>query len=69
MKVVKTCGDIETRAGVVRTSVIENEVGQYLDVRKFYEADGELRPSKQGICIPMADAFKLRDIVDSAVND
>nr|CAD7260567.1 unnamed protein product [Timema shepardi]CAD7573622.1 unnamed protein product [Timema californicum] len=36
----------------------------FVDIREYYEADGELKPGKKGISLSTSQWHKLKDIVD-----
>ncbi|XP_067000833.1 RNA polymerase II transcriptional coactivator [Anabrus simplex] len=36
----------------------------YIDIREYYEADGELKPGKKGISLSTSQWRKLKDIVE-----
>jgi len=59
--------DIKTGKNTIRVQKSEYKGYEFVDVRKFYEDDeGELRPTKKGIALPLDVADEVADAIKEA---
>lgn len=69
----KIYGDVDkssTKSTFFRVAHVEYNGRQYVDVREhFPKANGGAQHTKTGIAIPVADAAKLIEVLQAAVND
>jgi len=55
--------DIQVGTQIIRVQRTEFKGKEYIDIRKFYDADGEWKPTKKGISLSIDIVSKVKEAI------